>query len=117
MSALREKILAVVDVDSELVDVAEWGVAVEVRSMSARARAVLMKKALQDDGTMDLEMFYPAVLIATCFDPDSGEALFTGADEASLNAKNGGVVDRLAMIGMRLSGLAKDAIDQGKDGS
>lgn len=117
MSALRDKILDVDDLDSELVPVPEWGADVEVRSMSARARAVMMKKALQDDGTMDLEAFYPAVLVATCYDPETGEPLFTKDDESALSGKNGAAVDRLATVGMRLSGLTKDAVDQGKDGS
>ena len=38
MAGLRDKILAANDVESELVEVPEWGVSVEVRSMSLAMR-------------------------------------------------------------------------------
>lgn len=105
------------DVTSEIVHVPEWDVTVAVKSMTGRARARLLKAAAQADGTMDFEALYPAILIACCFDPGTDEPVFTGADANWLNDKSAGPVERLAQVGMRLSGLSKEAVDEGKGSS
>jgi hypothetical protein len=116
MSAISDRIKAADDMTSETVTIPEWDVTVAVRSMTGRARARLLKAAAQPDGTMDFETLYPAILIACCFDPESGEAVFTDADAKWLNEKSAGPVERIAQIGMRLSGLSKDEVEEGKDG-
>jgi hypothetical protein len=116
MSAISDKIRAASDVTSETVVVPEWDVTVSVKSMTGRARARLLKAAAQADGTMDFEALYPAILIACCFDPESGEPVFTDAD-SWINDKSAGPVERLAQVGMRLSGLGAGAEDSGKDSS
>jgi hypothetical protein len=114
VSAISDRIKAADDLTEETVIVPEWDVTVVVKSMTGKARAMLFKRAAQPDGTMDFEALYPAILIGCCFDPESGEPVFTDADAEWLNDKSAGPVERLAQVGMQLSGLQKDAVDAGK---
>lgn len=116
--SIKEQVRAALDIEHEVVDIPVWGdVKIEVRSMTGRARSRLLKDAVQDDGSMDFEAFYPRILIATCYDPDTGEAVFDAGDVDWLNDKAAGPVEKLARAGMRLSGLSEKAVDEGKDSS
>lgn len=118
MASIKETIKAANDIRSEVIEIPEWGqVKIEVRSMSAKARARLLKAAATDDGQVDLEKLYPSILVACCYDPDSGEPIFTPGDEAFLSEKSAGPVEKLAGAGMRLSGLTEEAVEEGKDAS
>ena len=68
--SLRDQILNAEDVESEIVVVDGWGGArVEVRSMSTAMR----EKLSQFAGEGDTESWTAAVVIATCYDPETGE--------------------------------------------
>lgn len=110
---LRERILASNDIQSELVEVPEWGVIVEVRSMIAADRARIMEKA-QADGTVGGGAVYFDTVLLTVFDPDTGERLFSESDRDALSGKNAAALDRLAMVGLRLSGMTEEAQDNAK---
>ena len=117
MSAISDKIRAANDITSEPVHVPEWEVDMVVKSMTGAARARLLKQGTQADGSVDFEKLYPAILIACCYDPESGDPVFSQADAAWLNDKSAGPVERLAQAGMRLSGLSEGAHDEGKASS
>lgn len=114
--SLRETILAARDIDREIVDVPEWGVSIEVRSMSAGARLSLLQHASQS-GTVELNNMIPGLIVACCFDPESGDAIFTDKDASLLLAKNTRVIERLAEVAMKLSKMLPEAVDEGKDAS
>jgi len=121
MAGLRDKILAANDVESELVEVPEWGVSVEVRSMSLAMRERIGQMASEAEDARksgsDVDpAFSASVVIATAFDPETGEALFTADDIAALNNKNAAAVGKLSEVGARLSGLTDEAkVEAGKD--
>lgn len=115
--SIKDQIRAINDIEVELIEVPQWGVTLEVRSMSGKSRAVLLKEAAQEDGTLDFETLYPAILVACCYDPSTGDAVFESNDREWINEKSAGPVEKLAQAGMRLSGLAKEAIDEGKEPS
>lgn len=116
--SLRDKIKSTPDSSSEVIEIPEWDVKLEVRSMTARVRARMLRDCVDpDDGTMDFEKLYPALLVACCYDPDSAEAVFGEADIEWINDKASGPVERLAQAGMRLSGLSREAVDAGKGDS
>lgn len=118
MTALRDTILAAADTESEVVDVPEWGVKLEMRSPSARERTRMLKAAMiEGETTPDLEKFGPALIVATAFDPDTGEQVFTVDDIVALGDKSAQVVERLSTVSMRLAGMRADAVDEGKDDS
>jgi hypothetical protein len=115
--SLRDRILAFVDIDKETVEVKQWGnAAVEIRSMSGRERAKMLADSVDDEGKVDFLKFYPRLIIHCAYDPDSGEKLFTDSDEESINDKNGGALEQLAQVALRLSGLSNVGSQEvGKD--
>lgn len=121
--SLRDKILSADDLTSEMVDVPEWGVKLEVRSPTAKVRSRMVSSAMRtndDTGetTTDLESVYPQFLIACCFDPDTGDKVFEDDDQEVINAKSSAAVERVAKACLRVSGLSDDTESTlGKDSS
>lgn len=116
--SIRDQILAVQDIPSEVVDVPEWGVKIEVRGMTGAERTRIMDKATSSGKDVNLQFVYPEIVIATAFDPDTGKQIFVPEDKDVLLSKSANALDRIAMVGMRLSGFTKEAADElGKDSS
>ena len=125
MSSIREQIQAADDGTAELHEVPEWGVVVEIRSMTARSRARFVADMASEDGTVGgvndpdriIGMWWH-VISQTCYDPDSGERAFEDDDQQWLFDKNARVVNDLANACMEASGLSDEAVDEaGKDSS
>jgi hypothetical protein len=118
MSELKKSILDADDIQSEIVEVPEWNVKVEVRGMNGRDRANFLKRSTNPvDGTLDYDKFYPELLIGTLFDPETGEKVFEGPDRDSLNTKSGKALERLATVAQRLSGLGVVDVEVAKGNS
>ncbi len=116
--SIRDQILAVQDIPSEIVDVPEWGVKVEVRGMTGAERTRIMDLAVDQKGGVNLQFVYPEIVVATSFDQESGEQIFGPKDRDALLAKSATALDRLASVGMRLSGFTQESADEvGKDSS
>ena len=116
--SIRDQILAVQDIPTQVVEVPEWGVKIEVRGMTGAERTRIMDKATAAAGDMNLQMIYPEIVIATSFDPLTGEQVFVPEDRDILLSKSATALDRVAMVGMRLSGFTKESADElGKDSS
>ena len=109
--SLRDQILASSDIQSKLVDIPAWGVTVEVRGMTAAARASLLQRAAVDGGGVDLTALYPSLVIGCTFDPDTGERVFSDVDFAAIGDKSGAAVELIAAEAMSLSGISEDARD------
>lgn len=123
MTTLRDRILNADDVQSETVDVPEWDAKVEVRSMTASARANLLEHFYHQRSNGDSDSvepswaeLHPHVVIACAYDPESGERLFEPGDADALGAKLAGPVERIALAGMRLSGLTEEEADDAGKG-
>lgn len=116
ISSLRSKILESDDITSEMVEVPQWGVTVEVRSMDARSR-ILMTQDVSEDGDVSMERLYPDMVIQTAHDPATGERIFEAADRDALLAKSSAALDILATAAMRVSGMAPGAVDEAGKGS
>ena len=117
--SLRDSIKAADDGTAELYDVPEWGVKIEVRSLTARARSTLHSEwADGSDTEREAHEGWWKIVSATCFDPDTGELIFGDDDEEMLLSKNAQVVTDLANFCMNASGMTKGAQDDlGKDSS
>ena len=114
--SLRDRILAVDDIPSETLSVPEWGVDVLVRGMTGADRAAILERAVTPEGTVSFAQFYPEVVITTVHDPETGGRLFDEEDRDLLMQKSGAALDRLATVGLRLSGMTEDAVKaSGKD--
>lgn len=114
---LKDAIFSADDIDRELVEVPEWGVTVEVRAMSTGDRARAMQHWTDEEGKVDVGAFYPNLLVASVFDPETGETVFDPDDVEKLNAKSAAVIERLAQVAVRLSGMNPEAVDEAGEGS
>ena len=118
---LRKTALESDDIESELIDVPEWHakgsdkpLVFEVRGMSSKERSKLLKSATRD-GEVQMEQWFPDLIIATVFDPETGEQVFERADRAALNAKSGAVISAIADVSARLSGLGDTDVQAAKE--
>lgn len=109
--SIRDRIIAANDTASELLVVPEWGVTVEVRSMSGAARAVLVQDAANNDGKINFAKVLPEIIIGCLFDPETGERVFDAKDTEPLMEKSGQVLDKVLAVAMRLSGFNDGAVD------
>lgn len=121
--SLADQILGADDITRETLEVPEWGVTIELRSPDGDERAALMARWVKfdDDGAtrqnVPIGEFYPLIIITCAYDPATGERLFTMDDGTigALNRKNGVVLERVAQACMRVSGMAAEAVEEGKD--
>lgn len=114
--SLRDQILALADATSETVEIPEWKLTVEVRSMSGAARADLVQAGSVQGQLPDMSKFTSAIVVMCSFDPKTGEQIFSKEDADLVLEKNGSALERIVTVAMRLSGFTKDAIDTaGKD--
>ena len=116
---LRDKILSTEDIPSETLTVSEWGVDLLIKGMTAGERIALMQNAVdQNTGQVNMAAVYPDVVVACSFDPETGDPVFTNADKPAILSKSSAAVERIADVGLRLSGIGKDDADAaGKDSS
>ena len=113
--SLRDKILAADDIASEVVEVPEWGVSVEVRGMNGSDRSrILDQAAAAGDGGISVGTMYVDTVISSVYDPESGTRIFSESDKDLLLGKSASAIDRLAEVGMRLSGMSPEAQDNAK---
>lgn len=118
MSKLSDIIIAADDIESETVEVPQWGVTVVVKSMTAGDRAKLLSGAINNGGQLDFEEVLPDVVILCTYDPETGERVFGPQHREAVMGKSAAAVETVATVAMRLSGLNDDAVDAaGKDSS
>ena len=104
--SLRDTILSADDLKESTEDVPEWGVKILLRGMTGRERVLYVESAGDRR-----EFMYSDILIATALNPepnDQGkhERVFDPADREALADKSGGVLERLALEAMKLSGVS-----------
>ena len=112
--SLKDKIKSASDRESRTVTIPEWDVTVEVRSPTVRERSALIESFSDDDGKIDYTGMYTSLLIATVYDPESGEPAFTADDAEMLSEKSGTVVNDLFEVAQEVSGLAEKSVDRAK---
>jgi hypothetical protein len=115
--SLRDQIKQVQDIPSEIMDVPEWKVKVEIRGMDGDETLSFMEQASGDGKeAASFAALYPQMITRSVFDPATGERLFTEEDWDWLRGKSGAALNRLATKAMALSGLTEAAAEEaGKD--
>ena len=106
---LRDKILGASDIKREPMEIAEWDATIEVRSMNGAQRARMMRESYNPD-TKEVNWDYASLIIAGTYDPDTNELIFAETDRDELNQKHGGVLEKIAMRILELSGLSDDSL-------
>lgn len=107
--SLRDQILKAKDINGELMEIKEWGVKVEVRTMTTKERARILENAVDPNGKTLISNMYPEIAIACVFDPESGEPVFKSEDKDALLDKSGAILEKIAAKAMQLSGLTEEA--------
>jgi hypothetical protein len=92
-------------------------VTLEIRGLSAGARGRLLNEVMVDseDGTerrIDLGKLYPMLVLECAFDPESGERIFSPGDFETVSELSASVLDPIAMVASRLSGLGDKALKE-----
>lgn len=109
---IRDRIRKVRPYSSVTVDVPEWDITVEVRSMSLGARNDMALVMTGADGASDMKQFYPMV-IATCTYDAEGEQVWGEEDIAWLNSLDAAILDKIAEPAMKLNGFTdKDKVEE-----
>lgn len=108
MGSIRDRAASTLGI-AETIRVPEWDVDVEVRSITVAERDALVEG---DSGT-----FGPRLVIASVYDPETGERAFSDDDLEMLCGLPVGLVDALVAAAFRVSRLGKDALDLGKGDS
>jgi len=106
--SLRDKILEASDIATEMVEVPEWDVTIEMRGMSGADRARIFE-AVSDNGDVKASLLFAETVIATAYDPETGAPIFDSNDVTALMQKSAQAIDRLAKVGLRLSGMEGEA--------
>ncbi len=114
-SELKKSIFDYEDIPQEIIEVEEWGnIKLLIKGMTGKSRANFLKRASDNDGNIAFDRFYPELLIATVYDPDTDEAIFEGADRAAINQKSGAALESVARVSQRLSGLGSEDVEDSK---
>jgi hypothetical protein len=114
--SLRDRILAADDIGREIINVPQWNLDIEVRTMSAVQRSQMLQTSTLENGNVDLDRLYPMLIIATVFDPETGARAFDKEDMVLLQEKSAAAIEFVAQKAMQMSGMVAKAIDdEGKD--
>jgi hypothetical protein len=109
------------DIKSERLVVPEWdNVEFEIRGMNGTERGRFLAANSDNDGKVaDPAKTQVTLIIATTFDPTTGQRVFEEADRDMLLTKSAEALDKVGRVAARLSGLAVDAAknDSGASGS
>ncbi|MEU6552119.1 phage tail assembly chaperone [Streptomyces sp. NPDC046915] len=116
MALNRDAILGAVDVQTEKVDVPEWGGDVIIRGLTGDELDAFQGSVRQFRPTFDgkgmeavlVQEGMRAKLLVKCLVDEAGDRLFTDQDASALGAKSGTVIDRLYDVAARLSGLSEE---------
>jgi len=115
-SSLRAKALAAKDIKTETLDVPQWDCTFAIRGLTGAQRAVLIEratvKATNGDGEetsrVDSKILNPLLIVASCYDPASGEQVFQDADADALDQKSAEAIDLVTSVILRINGMTKD---------
>lgn len=101
---LRTRILKqLTTLPSELVDIPEWDAKVEVRGQMA-GDYIDLARSVTVDGKVDSKTLTFQTVIATAYDPETGERVFQPADVDMLKQAPANIVNRLFSASMRVNG-------------
>lgn len=112
----RDEILAADDIQSEVVEVPEWGGSVIVRGLTGTERDAFERTIISNvDGKgpakSDLRNFRAKLATWSMVNED-GKRLFNQADVIELGQKSAAALQRVFNVAQRLSGLSEEDIEE-----
>jgi len=110
----KSTILCANDLQTEDVEVPEWGGAVRVRSFTGRERDAFEASMVRGEGRdrkVDLTNMRARLVGLTVID-ELGDRLFTDDEVDLLGAKSGAALDRVFAIAQKLNGLSGTDVEE-----
>lgn len=112
----RDEILAAEDIQSEVVEVPEWGGSVIVKGLSGTERDAFERTIIRNiDGKgpakSDLRNFRAKLAAWSIVDEDD-KRIFTKADVNALGNKSAAALQRVFNVAQRLSGLSEEDVEE-----
>ena len=110
----RSAILAAQDIQTEEVEVPEWGGSVMVRGMTGAERDAFEESVLTGRGknrNVNLRNFRARLVVKSVVDK-KGDRLFTMADIDALGAKSAAALGRCFDVATRLSGMSDEDVEE-----
>ena len=111
----KQTILNVQDLQTEDVDIPEWGGKVRVRGMTGRERDIWEQQNLKNAGTkkqrIDMDNIR-ARMCVMCIVDDNGQRIFDDSDAEELGQKNAGPIVKIADVAQRLSEITYADVEQ-----
>ena len=110
----KTAILAAQDLQTEDVEVPEWGGTVRVRSFTGRERDAFEASMVRGEGRdrkVDLTNMRARLVGLTVID-ETGQRLFTDEEVDLLGAKSGAALDRVFAIAQKLNGLSGADVEE-----
>lgn len=115
---LRSAIFEKQDRAEEVVEVEEWDVEVLLRAFSARQRATYLAMRQDNTNAEFYQRTYWDTVQQCCCHPITRKQIFKAADRDSfMDEKDGAVVERLAMLILKLSKITNNDASQAKKNS
>ena len=111
----RDAILAAQDIETETVDVPEWGGSVQVRGLTGGQRDAYQQSLVGSakGKSVAVNMQHAtARLVAWCVIDEAGARMFKDADVVALSQKSGAALQRVFEVATRLSGLDEGAVEE-----
>ena len=110
----KTALLTANDLQTEDVEVPEWGGAVRVRSFTGRERDAFEASMVRGDGRdrkVDLTNMRARLVGLTVID-ETGQRLFTDDEVDLLGAKSGAALDRVFAVAQKLNGLSGADVEE-----
>ena len=110
----KTAILTAQDLQTEDVEVPEWGGAVRVRSFTGRERDAFEASMVRGEGRdrkVDLTNMRARLVGLTVID-ETGQRLFTDEEVDLLGAKSGAALDRVFAVAQKLNGLSGTDVEE-----
>ena len=110
----KTAILTANDLQTEDVEVPEWGGAVRVRSFTGRERDAFEASMVRGEGRdrkVDLTNMRARLVGLTVID-ETGQRLFTDEEVDLLGAKSGAALDRVFAVAQKLNGLSGADVEE-----
>jgi hypothetical protein len=104
--SIRDKIIKADDLGSEVVSIPEWDVKIEVRAKTVAQQYDLIERCRKPNGDINGELLAVETVIATSYDPDTGDVVFDPADRDMLRSKNSAAFQTLLAAANKAAGLA-----------
>ena len=110
----REQILDAQDLQTEVVEVPEWGGSVKVQGMTGRDRDAFEAEIIERKGkdfNVNMQNIR-AKLVSLSLVNGDGQRVFTDKDVAALGKKSAVALDRIFTVAQELSGISKADVEE-----